>query len=46
MLRLRDMARKHGFRLAGLRSFDRPVTEERWQQLLAARAQTVSSTRV
>lgn len=38
MLRMRDLARKHGFRLAGLRSFDRPVGEERWEQLLAARA--------
>lgn len=38
MLRFRDLARKHGFKLAGLRSFDRPVTEQRWQQLLEARA--------
>jgi len=37
MLRMRELAARHGFRLAGLRSFDRPVTEARWQQLLAAR---------
>lgn len=40
MLRLRALANKHGFRLAGLRSFDRPVSSERWEQLLKARAQT------
>lgn len=45
MLRFRDLARKHGFRLAGLRSFDRPVTEERWQELLAARAEALSAAR-
>ncbi|HEY8416504.1 MAG TPA: aminotransferase class III-fold pyridoxal phosphate-dependent enzyme [Limnochordales bacterium] len=37
ILRMRELAARHGFRLAGLRSFDRPVTEARWQQLLAAR---------
>lgn len=39
MLRLRDLAEKHGFRLAGLRSFDRPVDPERWERLLAARSE-------
>ncbi|MFS8665579.1 MAG: aminotransferase class III-fold pyridoxal phosphate-dependent enzyme, partial [Limnochordales bacterium] len=37
MLRMRELAARHGFRLAGLRSFDRPVTDARWQALLAAR---------
>jgi len=45
VLRFRELARKHGFKLAGLRSFDRPVTEERWRQLLAARAETMSPAR-
>jgi hypothetical protein len=25
---VRELAQTHGFRLAGLRSFDRPITEE------------------
>lgn len=37
MLRMRDLARRHGFRLAGLRSFDRPVDAAQWERLLAAR---------
>lgn len=43
MLRMRDLAVKHGFRLAGLRSFDRPVGPERWEQLLDAREKASAS---
>nr|MBO2478229.1 hypothetical protein [Bacillota bacterium] len=39
MLRMQQLAQRHGFKLAGLRSFDRPVTEARWQELLQARRQ-------
>ncbi|MBO8142123.1 MAG: aminotransferase class III-fold pyridoxal phosphate-dependent enzyme [Firmicutes bacterium] len=42
ILRMSDLAARHGFRLAGLRSFDRPMTARRWQQLLAARRQVLS----
>jgi len=44
MLRMRDLAERHGFRLAGLRSFDRPVTDARWQELLAARSELTQPT--
>jgi acetylornithine/succinyldiaminopimelate/putrescine aminotransferase/predicted amino acid dehydrogenase len=37
ILQTRRWAARHGFRLAGLRSFDRPLSEARWQRLLAAR---------
>ncbi|OUM94096.1 MAG: aminotransferase III [Firmicutes bacterium ZCTH02-B6] len=39
MLRMQQLAQRHGFKLAGLRSFDRPVTEARWRELLEARKQ-------
>ncbi len=32
---LQKLEKKHGFRLAGLRSFDRPLDEDRWSELLA-----------
>lgn len=37
MLYLRRLAAKHGFELAQLRSFDRPLREEEWEQVVAAR---------
>ncbi|RJQ30232.1 MAG: aminotransferase class III-fold pyridoxal phosphate-dependent enzyme [Peptococcaceae bacterium] len=37
MLYLRQLALKHGFALAQLRSFDRPLSEEEWRQVLEAR---------
>ena len=37
ILQTRRWAARHGFRLADLRSFDRPLSEARWRQLLAAR---------
>ncbi len=33
------LARKHGFRLAGLRSFDRPLAAADWRRLVRARAE-------
>lgn len=38
MLYLRQLAEKHGFELAQLRSFDRPLGEEEWRQFVQARA--------
>mgnify|MGYP001190138730 CR=1 FL=1 len=38
ILWLRELARKHGFRLAELRSFDRPLQAEAWERVLAARS--------
>lgn len=35
----RELARRHGFRLAGLRSFDRPLSEEEWERVCRARLQ-------
>lgn len=35
---VRHLAEKHGFRIADLRSFDRPLSEEDWQQVIASRA--------
>lgn len=36
---LQRLAQKHGFRVAQLRSFDRPLSEEAWSELLKARSQ-------
>ncbi|EKP95021.1 aminotransferase class III-fold pyridoxal phosphate-dependent enzyme [Thermaerobacter subterraneus] len=38
ILWLKDLARQHGFRLAELRSFDRPLPAEAWERVLAARS--------
>jgi predicted amino acid dehydrogenase len=35
---MRRMARQHGFKLAGFRSFDRPLAREDWEAVLAARS--------
>ncbi len=35
----RVMAEKHGFKLAGFRSFDRPLSEEAWEKVIKARMQ-------
>lgn len=37
ILKTREMARRHGFRLASFRSFNRPLSEERWQTVLSCR---------
>ncbi len=34
-----DLASKHGFRLAGLRSFDRPLAAADWRRLIKARSE-------
>lgn len=34
----RKLAEKHGFKLAGFRSFDRPLSEESWKAVLKARS--------
>ncbi|MCR4398525.1 MAG: aminotransferase class III-fold pyridoxal phosphate-dependent enzyme [Firmicutes bacterium] len=34
---MRQLAEKHGFRLADLRSFDRPMTPVEWERVIAAR---------
>lgn len=33
----RELAQKHGFKISQLRSFDRPITEEDWNRLIAFR---------
>ncbi len=38
VLHMRDLARRHGFKIAQLRSFDRPLSEAEWQRVLEARA--------
>lgn len=35
----RQLAKKHGFKLAGFRSFDRPLAAEDWDAVVAARTQ-------
>ncbi|NLA26307.1 MAG: hypothetical protein GX878_02815 [Firmicutes bacterium] len=37
IVQTRQWAARHGFTLADLRSFDRPLGEDRWHELLAAR---------
>ncbi len=39
ILKTREWARKHGFKLASFRSFNRPLSEERWQTVLRLREQ-------
>jgi hypothetical protein len=39
---MRELAQKHGFRLAGLRSFDRPLEPAAWQRVSAALATRTS----
>jgi len=45
MLYLRQLAVKHGFELAQLRSFDRPLSEEEWQQVVEARSRVINSSK-
>lgn len=33
----RELAKKHGFKISQLRSFDRPISEEEWKRLIASR---------
>ena len=35
---VRDLADKHGFRVADLRSFDKPLTQKDWQRVIASRS--------
>lgn len=35
---VRDLAEKHGFRVADLRSFDKPLSEKDWQRVVASRS--------
>jgi hypothetical protein len=35
---VRRLAEKHGFRVAELRSFDKPLGQEDWQRVIAARS--------
>lgn len=44
ILYTRRLAEKHGFRLADLRSFDRPLTQEEWEKVVAARNVSVGAT--
>lgn len=39
VMRTRKLAEKHGFKLAGFRSFDRPLSEESWERVIKARGQ-------
>lgn len=41
ILYTRSLAQKHGFKLADLRSFDRPLTEDKWQQILESRMKKI-----
>ncbi|MGE5581937.1 MAG: aminotransferase class III-fold pyridoxal phosphate-dependent enzyme [Bacillota bacterium] len=34
----KGLAKKHGFKLGGMRSFDRPLSEEAWNKVVQARA--------
>lgn len=45
MLYLRQLAVKHGFELAQLRSFDRPLSEEEWQQVVEARRRVINASK-
>ncbi len=45
MLYLRQLAAKHGFELAQLRSFDKPLSEEEWQQVVEARSRVINSSK-
>ncbi len=38
----KNLALKHGFELAGMRSFDRPMTEETWDSVVKARAKGIN----
>lgn len=42
LIYLRQLAAKHGFELAQLRSFDFPLSEEQWRRVAAARSNTDS----
>ncbi len=39
---LQNLAEKHGFRLADLRSFDKPLSKKDWQQDIASRSTAVT----
>lgn len=46
MLNLRNMGAELGFRLAQLRSFDRPISKTEWNQILQARTRIPNSNRL
>lgn len=43
---MRELAEKHGFKLAGFRSFDRPLTQEEWDKVCTARAMNAKESAV
>jgi len=43
ILYFRELAKKHGFKLSQLRSFDRPITEKDWQVLLESRSKILGA---
>ncbi len=43
MIYLRQLAKKHGFELARLRSFDRPLSEEDWEKVIKERTKVCSN---
>ncbi len=43
MIYLRQLAKKHGFELARLRSFDRPLSEEDWEKVIKERTKVRSN---
>lgn len=43
ILYMRGLAQKHGFRLASFRSFDRPLSEEKWESVIRCRDRAMVS---
>lgn len=43
ILFLKQLAEKHGFEITDLRSFDKPLCPEKWQQVKEAKLQTIGS---
>lgn len=43
MIYLRQLAARHGFELAQLRSFDKPLSQEEWDQVVQARSGSTAS---
>ncbi len=44
ILKTRELAQKHGFKMASFRSFNHPLKEERWQAILRARQNVLPDT--
>ena len=43
---LADLAKVHGFKLAGFRSFDFTVSEEQWEKVVKVKETAADSTRI